>query len=173
MPVLAASACKDKPEAAPEAEAAEARPAPGELGNPPEGEPGHVPDGELGKPTPTPGPTLPKEYDTAGGVHVEVKSTGTGRAPKSGQRVFIHYTGTLENGAVFDSTHTRGAPLDIEFRRGKVIPGLIEGLDGLPAGSKVRLTIPPELGYGKRGAGDRIPPDSKLIFDLEIVRIAD
>ena len=80
----------------------------------------------------------------------------------------MHYTGKLPNGKVFDSSVERGQP--VEFQLNQVIPGWTEGLQLVKKGGKIQLVIPPALGYGKQGAGASIPPNSTLIFDVEVFR---
>ncbi len=84
----------------------------------------------------------------------------------------VHYTGTLTNGVVFDSSYTRGQPISFPLGQGAVIPGWDEGIGQLKVGSKARLIIPPELGYGAGGAGGVIPPNATLVFDVELVGIS-
>jgi len=90
---------------------------------------------------------------------------------KKGDLVHIHYTGTLEDGTEFDSSLPRGQPLTFTVGAGQVIKGWDQGLLGMCEGEKRRLIIPPELGYGKSGAGAKIPPDSTLIFETELIKI--
>ncbi|XP_031625683.1 peptidyl-prolyl cis-trans isomerase FKBP2 [Contarinia nasturtii] len=85
--------------------------------------------------------------------------------------VHIHYTGTLENGKIFDSSLEREQPLTFTLGTGQVIKGWDQGLLGMCQGEKRRLVIPSELAYGKHGAGDKIPPDSTLIFETELIKI--
>ena len=103
------------------------------------------------------------------GLQIEVLSEGTGRCPKATETVKVHYEGSLVNGTVFDSSYKRGEP--ISFALTQVIPGWTEGLLHTKLGSKVKLVIPPELGYGKRGAGSAIPPFATLIFTVELLEI--
>ncbi len=103
------------------------------------------------------------------GLQIEVLSEGTGRCPKATESVKVHYEGSLVNGTVFDSSYKRGEP--ISFALTQVIPGWTEGLLHTKLGSKVKLVIPPELGYGKRGAGSAIPPFATLIFTVELLGI--
>ena len=84
---------------------------------------------------------------------------------------FATFQGTLEDGTEFDSSYPRGSPLTFTLGSGQVIKGWDQGLLGMCEGEKRRLVIPPELGYGKAGAGAKIPPDSTLIFETELVKI--
>ncbi len=103
------------------------------------------------------------------GLQYEVLRKGTGPKPKASDQVKCHYHGTLINGAVFDSSVQRGEPAT--FGVSQVIPGWVEALQLMEAGSKWRLFIPSELAYGERGAGDSIEPNSTLIFDVELLDI--
>ena len=105
---------------------------------------------------------------------LDIKTTkeGTGdRVVKSGDHIFVHYTGKLTDGTVFDSSVTRGTPFDFTIGQGMVIQGWEQGLLGMKVGEKRTLTIPSDLGYGARGAGAAIPPNATLIFDVELVSI--
>ncbi|XP_050087027.1 peptidyl-prolyl cis-trans isomerase FKBP2 [Anopheles aquasalis] len=90
---------------------------------------------------------------------------------KKGDLVHMHYTGTLEDGTEFDSSIPRGDPLTFTLGMGQVIKGWDQGLLNMCEGEKRKLIIPPELGYGERGAGEKIPPNSVLIFEVELVKI--
>ncbi|XP_052891590.1 peptidyl-prolyl cis-trans isomerase FKBP2 [Anopheles moucheti] len=90
---------------------------------------------------------------------------------KKGDLVHMHYTGTLEDGTEFDSSIPRGNPLTFTLGMGQVIKGWDQGLLGMCEGEKRKLIIPPELGYGERGAGEKIPPNSVLIFEVELMKI--
>lgn len=96
---------------------------------------------------------------------------GEGPAALSGKTVTVHYTGTLANGKKFDSSLDRNEPLVFRLGVGMVIKGWDEGVAGMRIGGKRKLVIPPELGYGKRGAGDVIPPDSVLHFEVELLGV--
>ena len=96
---------------------------------------------------------------------------GTGESPMTGQRVTVHYTGMLEDGTKFDSSLDRGQPFQFNIGTGQVIKGWDEGLMTMKVGGKRRLIIPPDLGYGARGAGGVIPPNAILIFDVELLGV--
>ena len=106
---------------------------------------------------------------TASGLQYKVIEEGTGEKPSINSKVRVHYEGKLLNGEVFDSSIARGEPL--EFMLTQVIAGWTEGLQLMSVGSKYRLFIPSKLGYGKRGAGQAIPPEAALIFDVELIAI--
>eukprot|EP00741_Cyanophora_paradoxa_P018031 tig00021037_g17411.t1 len=95
---------------------------------------------------------------------------GSGAQPKAGQMVKVHYTGRLENGQVFDSSRDRGRPFSFKIGTGMVIKGWDEGVMSMKVGGQRKLTVPPALGYGSRGIGP-IPPNSTLIFDVELLSI--
>lgn len=96
---------------------------------------------------------------------------GTGAAAKSGDRVSVHYTGKLEDGTKFDSSRDRGQPFGFTLGRGQVIPGWDRGIEGMMIGGHRKLSIPPEEGYGSKGAAGVIPPNATLEFDVELLAI--
>ena len=110
-----------------------------------------------------------KVTTTASGLKYEVLKEGSGPKPTATDSVTVHYTGTLTDGKVFDSSVTRGQPATFPLNR--VIKGWTEGVQLMNVGSKYRFTIPPELGYGAAGAGGSIPPNATLIFDVELLKI--
>ena len=105
------------------------------------------------------------------GLQIEKLAEGNGPMPKTGDRVTVHYTGWLTNGTKFDSSVDRGQPFVFTIGRGQVIGGWDQGVATMKVGDKVRLTIPPELGYGARGAGGVIPPNATLIFEVELLSV--
>lgn len=97
---------------------------------------------------------------------------GTGTTASAGKTVSVHYTGWLaSNGKKFDSSVDRGQPFMFQLGAGQVIKGWDEGVSGMKVGGKRQLRIPPELGYGSRGAGGVIPPNATLIFDVELLAV--
>jgi FKBP-type peptidyl-prolyl cis-trans isomerase len=102
--------------------------------------------------------------------YVELKE-GTGTAAKKGDTVEVHYTGWLKDGKKFDSSVDRGQPFSFPLGAGRVIKGWDEGVAGMKVGGKRKLIIPSELAYGKRGAGNAIPPDAELTFEVELLKI--
>ncbi len=112
---------------------------------------------------------------TATGLKIEDHTVGTGLTAEPGKTVFVHYTGWLSNngakGSKFDSSVDRGEPFAFQLGAGRVIKGWDEGVKGMKVGAKRTLIIPAELGYGARGAGNAIPPNAELIFDVELLDV--
>jgi FKBP-type peptidyl-prolyl cis-trans isomerase len=112
---------------------------------------------------------------TASGLKYFDHAVGSGEAAVNGMRVEIHYTGWLwqdgQRGTKFDSSHDRGQPFSFQLGAGQVIRGWDEGILGMKVGGKRELIIPPELGYGTRGFGNVIPPNSTLNFELEFLSV--
>lgn len=106
---------------------------------------------------------------TASGLRIEDIKVGDGASPKMGQTVSVHYIGWLENGQEFNNSHNMGGPVD--FQLGGVIEGWNEGLSTMKVGGKRKLFIPSNLAYGARGRPPAIPPNSNLIFEIELLAI--
>ncbi len=112
-----------------------------------------------------------KVVTTKSGLKYEDLKEGTGAQAKKGDTVEVHYTGWLTNGKKFDSSLDRNEPFSFQLGAGRVIKGWDEGVAGMKVGGKRKLMIPPELGYGARGAGNVIPPNAELIFEVELLKI--
>jgi len=108
---------------------------------------------------------------TPSGLVIEDLVVGSGDAASAGQRVSVHYTGWLTDGKKFDSSKDRGQPFMFSLGRGEVIRGWDEGVTGMKVGGKRKLTIPPGLGYGSRGAGGVIPANATLLFEVELLGV--
>lgn len=108
---------------------------------------------------------------TASGLIYEELAIGNGAEASAGQQVTVHYTGWLTNGTKFDSSKDRDDPFVFGLGQGQVIKGWDEGVTGMKVGGKRKLTIPPQLGYGARGAGGVIPPHATLVFEVELLNI--
>ena len=108
---------------------------------------------------------------TPSGLTYLITKKGTGRLAKAGETVILHYTGTLTNGVKFDSSRDRSGPFAFKLGVGQVIKGWDEGVAKLRIGDQAILVIPSDLAYGPKGAGDVIPPNSKLIFIVEVVDV--
>jgi rhodanese-related sulfurtransferase len=106
-------------------------------------------------------------------LQIETLTAGDGITAEAGKRVSVHYEGRLADGSVFDASRPRGQPFAFTIGAGQVIRGWEEGVDGMQVGESRRLTIPPELGYGAEGAGDVIPPNATLVFEIELLSVGD
>ena len=106
-----------------------------------------------------------------GDLQVEEIKVGDGAEATSGQKVTVHYVGTLTDGKKFDSSRDRGKGFSFELGRGQVIKGWDKGVAGMKIGGVRKLTIPPDLAYGDRGFGQVIPPGSTLIFEVELLGV--
>ncbi len=108
---------------------------------------------------------------TPSGLQYDDEVVGTGTEATAGRSVRVHYTGWLTDGTKFDSSRDRNQPFDFHLGAGRVIKGWDEGVAGMKVGGKRKLTIPPDLGYGARGAGGVIPPNATLVFDVELLDV--
>lgn len=108
---------------------------------------------------------------TESGLRYKMIQKGSGKQAQKGKTVSVHYSGSLENGQVFDSSYKRKQPIDFPLGMGHVIEGWDEGIALLQVGDKARFVIPSHLGYGERGAGGVIPPGATLIFDVELMDV--
>ena len=122
-------------------------------------------------PTLTQGATMSEPTTTPSGLKYEDVKTGTGAEAAAGKTVSVHYTGWLTNGTKFDSSKDRGKPFEFPLGGGRVIKGWDEGVQGMKVGGVRKLTIPPNLGYGDRGAGGVIPPGATLVFEVELLGV--
>jgi len=114
----------------------------------------------------------PDEMTTSStGLRWRDDQAGTGAEATRGRTVSVHYTGTLTDGTKFDSSRDRGKPFEFPLGAGVVIRGWDEGVQGMKVGGRRTLEIPPELGYGARGAGNVIPPNATLVFDVELLDV--
>jgi FKBP-type peptidyl-prolyl cis-trans isomerase FkpA len=113
------------------------------------------------------------QITTASGLVIEETQVGEGAEAVAGQTVSVHYTGWLLDGSKFDSSKDRGEPFEFPLGGGHVIAGWDEGVQGMKIGGTRKLTIPPALGYGARGAGGVIPPNATLVFEVELLGLED
>ena len=109
------------------------------------------------------------EITTASGLVYEELLVGEGALAEPGHAVTVHYTGWLTEGKKFDSSKDRNDPFEFHLGGGQVIKGWDEGVAGMKVGGRRKLTIPPQLGYGARGAGGVIPPNATLVFEVELL----
>ena len=108
---------------------------------------------------------------TSSGLQYADLVVGSGREAHAGETATVHYTGTLVDGTKFDSSKDRNKPFSFRLGAGHVIKGWDEGIEGMKIGGTRKLVIPPELGYGARGAGSTIPPNATLIFQVELLEL--
>lgn len=108
---------------------------------------------------------------TPSGLIIEDIIKGEGAEASVGKTVSVHYTGWLDDGSVFDSSHDRRETFSFRLGTFQVILGWDEGVQGMKVGGVRKLTIPPDLGYGRQGAGDVIPPDATLVFEVELLEV--
>ena len=116
-------------------------------------------------------PGMSAEVTTRSGLKYTDLVVGTGPSPSVGQTAVVHYTGTLTNGTKFDSSVDKGQPYSFPLGMGSVIKGWDEGVATMKIGGKRTLIVPPQLGYGARGAGGAIPPNATLMFDVELLGV--
>jgi FKBP-type peptidyl-prolyl cis-trans isomerase len=105
-------------------------------------------------------------------LQIEDIVVGTGAEATKGHTVSVHYRGTLTDGREFDASYNRGTPFNFPLGAGQVIAGWDQGVAGMREGGKRKLTIPPHLGYGSRGAGGVIPPNATLVFEVELLKVS-
>jgi len=107
------------------------------------------------------------------GVDIETMTPGDGSTfPKNGQKITCHYVLTLTNGKKIDSSRDRGKPFEFNIGRGEVIAGWENGLSQMSVGQRAKLTISPDMGYGAKGVPGCIPPNSVLVFDVELIKVS-
>ncbi len=125
----------------------------------------------MSEPTQPASPASSAPVTTPSGLQYVDVAVGAGAAPRQGQEAVVHYTGWLTNGKKFDSSRDHGEPFSFSLGRGEVIRGWDEGVSTMKVGGKRKLTIPPQLGYGARGAGGVIPPNATLVFEVELLEV--
>lgn len=133
----------------------------------------------LAQPTPqvTPGipplPSVVQWHTNPSGLQYAETAIGKGPTPNDGQIVVVHFVGWLDDGTMFDSTRAKGKPFGFPLGSGQVIQGWDEGVRGMKVGGKRRLIVPAALGYGEQGVPPIVPPNARLVFDVELIRILD
>lgn len=125
--------------------------------------------GNASKQIPTPSATITQ--DKVEELKIEDLVVGTGIEAVNGKTVTVNYLGTLTDGTKFDSSYDRGAPFSFNLGAGEVIKGWDQGVVGMKVGGKRKLTVPSSLGYGETGAGEVIPPNATLIFEVELLKV--
>jgi FKBP-type peptidyl-prolyl cis-trans isomerase len=126
---------------------------------------------QVAQPTQPQAQTAPQAAPAGADLKIEDLKVGTGAEAVAGKAVTVHYTGWLTDGKKFDSSLDRKEPFKFMLGAGQVIPGWDKGVQGMKVGGKRKLTIPPQLGYGERGAGALIPPNSTLVFEVELLKV--
>ncbi|MDB5986263.1 MAG: Peptidylprolyl isomerase [Nevskia sp.] len=116
-------------------------------------------------------PVVNYQVTTGDGLKYSDLKLGTGPSPRTGQTVIVHYVGTLDDGSTFDSSRDRGQPFRFVIGTGQVIDGWDEGVATMKRGGRRLLHVPASLGYGASGAGDAVPPNAALNFDIELLDI--
>ena len=109
---------------------------------------------------------------TARGLVIEDTVIGQGAAASAGRNIVVHYAGWLADGTQFDSSKEKQDPFEFTLGKKEVMDGWEEGLPGMKVGGKRKLTVPPALAYGEEGAGDTIPPDATLTFEVELLSVS-
>lgn len=118
-------------------------------------------------------PSAPGDPMKVAQIHYEDLKVGEGNPVKRGDIIVVHYDGRLANGTRFDSSRDRGTPFQVKVGDGNVIRGFERGVIGMKRGGVRRVNIPPDLGYGARGAPPAIPPNAELVFDIELIAIKE
>jgi len=114
---------------------------------------------------------MEEETNTNEPLQITDTEVGEGEEAVAGKTVVVHYTGRLEDGTVFDSSHNRGEPFEFPLGAGRVIAGWDQGVVGMKVGGKRTLVIAPEMGYGSQGVPGVIPPNATLIFEVELLEV--